>query len=229
MIGIYFLLPTLLAILFSFLIVRAASVALMMTGLEKNKARFQALSAFSGTGFTTKESESIVNHPRRRQIIRWLMITGNAGIATVIVTATSSMATSRGYQLPVNVVILIVGVFLIYKVATYKKFTRRWERFIENKLIKSPVFEEATTEDLLHFLEGYGLVKKIVGPHSSLNGKTLTKSHLREKGAMVLGIEREKTWIPIPKAAEKILIGDRLVVYGPLDVLKKILKEDAAS
>jgi len=87
MIGIYFLLPTLLAILFSFLIVRAASVALMMTGLEKNKARFQALSAFSGTGFTTKESESIVNHPRRRQIIRWLMITGNAGIAMVIAPA----------------------------------------------------------------------------------------------------------------------------------------------
>lgn len=229
MIGIYFLLPTLLAILFSFLIVRAASVALMMTGLEKNKARFQALSAFSGTGFTTKESESIVNHPRRRQIIRWLMITGNAGIATVIVTATSSMATSRGYQLPVTVVILIVGVFLIYKVATYKKFTRRWERFIENKLIKSPVFEEATTEDLLHFLEGYGLVKKIVGPNSSLSGKTLTKSHLREKGAVVLGIEREKTWISVPKAAEKIVIGDRLVVYGPLDALKKILKEDVAS
>jgi len=112
MIGIYFLLPTLLAILFSFLIVRAASVALMMTGLEKNKARFQALSAFSGTGFTTKESESIVNHPRRRQIIRWLMITGNAGIATVIVTATSSMATSRGYQLPVNVV-FIIGAMVI--------------------------------------------------------------------------------------------------------------------
>lgn len=229
MVGMYFLLPTLLAILFSFLVVRAASVALMMTGMEKNKARFQALSAFSGTGFTTKESESIINHPRRRQIIRYLMIMGNAGIVTVIVTATSSMATSRGYQLPINIVILIAGVFLIYKVATYKKFTRRWEKFIENKLIKSPVFEEATTEDLLHFLEGYGLVKKIVGPNSSLNGKTLTKSHLREKGAVVLGIEREKTWIPVPKAAEKIVIGDRLVVYGPLDVLKKILKENAAS
>ena len=113
MVSMYFLLPTLLAILFSFLVVRAASVALMMTGLEKNKARFQALSAFSGTGFTTKESESIINHPRRRQIIRYLMITGNAGIVTVIVTATSSMATSRGYQLPINIVILIVGVFLI--------------------------------------------------------------------------------------------------------------------
>jgi hypothetical protein len=229
MIGIYFLLPTLLAILFSFLIVRAASVALMMTGMEKKKARFQALSAFSGTGFTTKESESVINHPRRRQIIRWLMITGNAGIVTVIVAATSSMATSRGYQLPLNFIILLIGVFLIYKVATYKKFTRKWEKFIENKLIKSPVFEEATTEDLLHFLEGHGLVKKIIGPHSSLIGRTLTKSHLREKGAVVLGIEREKSWIPVPKASEKIVMGDRLVVYGPLDALKKILKDDSVS
>ncbi len=223
--GLYFLFPTLLAILFSFLIVRAASVALMMTGMEKKKARFQALSAFSGTGFTTKETESVVNHPQRRKIITWLIIVGNAGIVAVIVTATSSMATSRGYQLPINVVILAVGIFLIYKVATYKKFTRFWEKFIENKLIKSPVFEEATTEDLLHFLEGYGLVKKIVGVKSGLIGKTLARSHLREKGAVVLGIEREKSWIPVPKASEVIKRGDRLVVYGPLDALKDILKQ----
>lgn len=223
--GMYFLFPTLLAILFSFLVVRGAAVALMMTGMEKKKARFQALSAFSGTGFTTKEAEFVVNHPQRRKIITWLIIFGNAGIVTVIVAATSTMATSRGYQLPINIVILAVGLFLIYKIATYKKFTRYWEKFIENKLIKSPVFEEATTEDLLHFLEGYGLVKKIVGEKSGLISKTLAKSHLREKGAVVLGIEREKTWIPVPKANEVIKRGDRLVVYGPLNVLRNILKQ----
>jgi hypothetical protein len=223
--GMYFLFPTLLAILFSFLVVRGAAVALMMTGMEKKKARFQALSAFSGTGFTTKEAEFVVNHPQRRKIITWLIIFGNAGIVTVIVAATSTMATSRGYQLPINIVILAVGLFLIYKIATYKKFTRYWEKFIENKLIKSPVFEEATTEDLLHFLEGYGLVKKIVGEKSGLISKTLAKSHLREKGAVVLGIEREKTWIPVPKANEVIKRGDRLVVYGPLNALRNILKQ----
>jgi len=223
--GMYFLFPTLLAILFSFLVVRGAAVALMMTGMEKKKARFQALSAFSGTGFTTKEAEFVVNHPQRRKIVTWLIIFGNAGIVTVIVAATSSMATSRGYQLPINIVILAVGIFLIYKIATYKKFTRYWEKFIENKLIKSPVFEEATTEDLLHFLEGYGLVKKIVGEKSGLISKTLAKSHLREKGAVVLGIEREKSWIPVPKANEVIKRGDRLVVYGPLNALRDILKQ----
>jgi len=160
--SLYFLFPTLLAILISFLFVRAATIALMMTGLDKNKARFQALSAFTGTGFTTKEAESVVNHPQRRKIMRWLMIMGNAGIVTVIITATSSLATSQGYLLPLNILILIVGILLIYKLAKYRGFTRKWEHFIEKKLIKSPVFEESATEDLLHFLEGYGLVKKIV-------------------------------------------------------------------
>jgi len=144
----------LLAILISFLFVRGASIALMMTGLDKNKARFQALSSFTGTGFTTKESESIVNHPQRRKIVRWLMIMGNAGIVTVIVTGTSSMVTSEAYQLPMNILILIVGILLIYKLAKFRGFTRKWEHFIEKKLIKSPAFEESAIEDLLHFLKG---------------------------------------------------------------------------
>ncbi|MGB2764165.1 MAG: TrkA C-terminal domain-containing protein [Candidatus Aminicenantaceae bacterium] len=196
-----------------------------MTGLDKNKARFQALSAFTGTGFTTKEAESVVNHPQRRKIMRWLMIMGNAGVVTVIVTATSSMSTSQGYLLPLNILILIVGILLIYKLAKYRGFTRKWEHFIEKKLIKSPVFEESATEDLLHFLEGYGLVKKIVLEESPLHGKSLVESKLNEKGILVLGIERDKKWIPTPKAAEIIKSGDNLVIYGPLEVLKSKLED----
>jgi len=226
--SLYFLFPTLLAILISFLFVRAAGIALMMTGLEKKKARFQALSAFSGTGFTTKEAELVINHPVRRKIVTWLMIMGNAGVATVIVTATSSLATSRGYQLPINIIVLAVGIFLIYKIATYKKFTRKWENFIEKKLIKSPTFEEAATEDLLHFLEGYGLVKKIIGENSLLIDNSLSKCGLSEKGLLVLGIERGKNWIPTPKANEKLKQGDSLIIYGPLNVLKDLLKEAQA-
>jgi len=224
--SLYFLFPALLAILISFLFVRGAGIALMMTGLEKRKARFQALSAFSGTGFTTKETELVINHPVRRKIVTWLMIMGNAGIVTVIVTATSSLATSRGYQLPINVLILVVGIFLIYKIATYRKFTRRWENFIEKKLVKSPAFEEAATEDLLHFLEGYGLIKKIISEDSLLIGCSLSECKLNERGLLVLGIERGKNWIPTPKAKEKIEEGDSIIVYGPLDILKNLLKEE---
>jgi len=136
--SLYFLFPTLIVVFISFLFVRAAGIALMMTGLEKKKARFQALSAFSGTGFTTREAELVINHPVRRKIVTWLMIMGNAGIVTVIVTATSSLVTSRGYQLPINLLILAVGIYLIYKLATHRRFLKKWENFIERKLINHP-------------------------------------------------------------------------------------------
>lgn len=220
--GLYFLLPTLLAIFFSFLVVRAAAIALMMTGMEKKKARFQALSAFSGTGFTTKEAELVIHHPARRKIVTWLMILGNAGFVAVIITATTSLATSRGYNLPISVFILIVGIFVIYKFATHKKFIKKWEGFIEKKLIKSPIFEESTTEDLLHFLEGYGVIKKFIDDSSALIGTNLADVNLPTKGVLILGIERRNTWIPIPKASEKIEKDDKLIVYGPHKVLKKI-------
>lgn len=224
--GVYFLLPTLLVIFISFLVVRAAAIALMMTGLPEKKARFQALSAFTGTGFTTKEAESVVNHPVRRRIISWFMVLGNAGIVTVIIAATSTLVTSKGLQLPLNVLFLILGVYLIYRIGPHKGFIRRWERFVEDKLVKSPTFEEGATEDLLHLIEGCGLVRAIMTEDSPLIGHTLLEAKLTEKELMVLGIEREKTWIPIPKPNETIEEGDRLVLYGPLNVLKVLLREE---
>lgn len=51
------------------------------------------------------------------------------------------------------------------------------------------------------------------------------ESKLNEKGILVLGIERDKKWIPTPKATEIIKSGDNLVIYGPLEVLKSKLED----
>lgn len=68
---------------FSVAIVRVASVAMRLTGLPENVARFQCLSALTGTGFTTGESEMIVNFPVRRKILVALMVVGNLGIVSI--------------------------------------------------------------------------------------------------------------------------------------------------
>ena len=70
----------------SFFVVRLAAVALRLTGLPEQNARFQAMSALTGTGYTTTEAEMIVNYPIRRKIITWLMIFGNLGIVSVLST-----------------------------------------------------------------------------------------------------------------------------------------------
>lgn len=222
--GIYFLLPTLLVILISFLIVRATAIALMMTGMDSKRALFQALSAFSGTGFTTKEAEFVMNHQTRRRIITWLMILGNAGIVTVIVTMTSSFVTSRGYFLSINILILFLGIYLIYKLVTRKGFIRKWESFIENKLVESSSFEEGATKDLLHLIEGYGLVRVITTKNNPLISSSISSNKFTERDVLVLGIERENKWIPIPKGKERIKENDRLIVYGPFESLKTIFK-----
>jgi len=225
MTGLYFVVPTLVVVFVSFLIVRAASIILMMTGLDQRKARFQALSAFTGTGFTTKEAESVVNHPRRRTVVTWLMILGNAGIVTIIVTASTSLAASRGFQIPINFALIVLGIYLIYKLATRKGLMRRWERFIEAKLAKSTMLEEVGAEDLLHLVEGYGLVRAYAEKDSDLAGRQLSKSELGRRSVLVLGIERGREWISIPRAEEEVRAGDRIVVYGPLEELDALFRK----
>jgi len=225
MTGIYFLVPTLFVIFISFLVVRAAAIALMMTGLDYKRAVFQALSAFTGTGFTTREAETVINHPLRRKIISWLMILGNAGIVTVIISATSSLVTSKGYNLPISVFLLLIGIVVIYKIGTSKGFITRWERFIGKKFVKLPAFEEGAVEDLLHLLEGYGLVRSTVKKDSPMDGISLSECKICKEGILVLGIERGRNWVPIPQSNETVKEGDRLVVYGHLDTLKTLFSE----
>ncbi len=73
-----------LVVSLSALITKIATIALVHTGLSTQSARFQARSAYTGAGFTTSESEKIMNHPVRRRIIFTLMLVGNARIVTVM-------------------------------------------------------------------------------------------------------------------------------------------------
>ena len=223
--GLYLLLSTLLVIVLSFLVVRAAAIALRMTGMEEQRARFQALSAFTGTGFTTREAEIVVNNPLRRRIVTWLMILGNAGIVTVIVGATSSVVTSQGYHLPISIAILIVAILGFWRLARHGGLTRRWERFIENRLLKSRAFQDYMIEDLFLVKEEFGLMRVIATQSSALPGRPLSVAISPGKDFLVLGIERGRNWIRFPKSSTVIEEGDRIIVYSHSPTLHKMFRK----
>lgn len=212
--SIYFLLPTLLAILISLLIIRAGAIALMLTGLPIEAAKFQSLSAFTGTGFTTREAENVVNHPTRRKIAGWLMILGNAGIVTVIITATSSFVSSRGLEIPLNIVLLAAGISLIYVLMTRTGLLGRWEQIVTKRLESSAAFEPAEVESILHLSEGYGLHRILIQKGSALEGKTVHEAGLDDTNFIVLGVERGSSWISAPFKNFALEHQDKLVVYG---------------
>jgi len=222
--GLYLLIPTLVVVAVSYLIVRAAAIALMMTGMEQQRARFQALSAFSGTGFTTREAEFVVNHPQRRRIMIWLMILGNAGIVTVIVSATSSIVTSEGFHLPITIAVLIVGVFVIYKLISRQSFMKQWEGFIQKRLLKLQLFKQVPMEDLFIIKDDHGIMRVIADKNSPLLDDSFLKSKLKLKSTLVVGIERSNRWISLPADDIKIAEGDRVILYGQLNILHKMFK-----
>lgn len=222
--GLYLLIPTMFVIIASVLIVRAGAIALKMTGLDDKTANFQALSAFTRAGFTTRESEMVVGHPQRRSIISWLIILGNAGIVAVIVTATSSLATSPNYKMAIVIAVFLLSLYLIYRLAKHTGLTRRWERFVENRLMSGRFLPAVPlVEHLLRFIDGYGVARVyVIEKYSQASGSLEAK--LAADGFIILGIERQGQWISNPSAQESIKQGDYLVLYGVLNEVEKVFQ-----
>jgi Trk-type K+ transport system membrane component len=228
--GAYLLIPTFVVIIVSIMVVRAGAIALRMTGLDEKTARFQALSAFSRAGFTTRESESVVGHPQRRTIITWLIVLGNAGIVAVIVTGTSSLATSKDYRLAIYFAVLVIGVYIVYRLAKHTGFARRWENLVENRLLRGKFFTSIPpVEHLLHLAGGYGIAQATITEESPLAGSSFRDIGVTTVDFTVLGIERRGQWISSPSLDESISEGDALVLYGRLDEIEQILGRKRAA
>lgn len=100
----------------SVFIIRLATVSLRLTGLSHQVAKFQALSAFSGSGFTSLETEQVVNYPVRRKIITYLMVVGNLGLVAMLSTVVVGFVNTEGDALSIfhHLVWLIGGLLLIW-------------------------------------------------------------------------------------------------------------------
>ncbi len=118
MVGIIGIIALLTVLGLSLFITRLAAVALTMTGLSGQAASFQARSAFTGTGFTTSESENVVSHPVRRRIIMLLMIVRSAGLVTVIISIILSfMGSGTPGQRLIRLAWLVGGVTVLLTIA----------------------------------------------------------------------------------------------------------------
>ncbi|MBL7156786.1 MAG: hypothetical protein ISS92_01350 [Candidatus Omnitrophica bacterium] len=221
--NLIFALPVILIIAISVFVVKIATVALRMTGLDEKKAHFQALSAFTGTGFTTQDSELVLQNDIRRKIIIFLMILGNAGFITVITTVVISFGRSNIMPLLANVGIVLLLIFILFKILTHKGVTKFLNDKIESGLEKRPPFQKRPVEEVLRIAKDYGIAEVSIKGNCQDLGKTLSDSSFRENDILVLAIERKNSVIPAPKANDQILQNDTLICYGKLSNIEKII------
>ena len=217
--------PLVFIIIIFFFIVRVATVVLKLTGLDDNTAHFQAVSAFTGTGFTTREAELVLSDPVRRKTIIILMILGKVGIVSVIAGLFLSFGKNGIFSDLGKALILIIVILILYKLTTLKGFSRAINHFIESRIVARGLVKQKTLEELFSLPRGYGIAKLIITKESKRNGLTLNEAGFISKNILVLCIERKSNIIPFPHANDRIKEGDSLLCYGLIDNIKPHAKK----
>jgi len=231
----------LVTVIISFIIVRIGAIAFQLTGLDWSLAKFQALSCFSGTGFTTKEAELITTHAQRRKIASILMILGNAGLVTLIATLANSLNPNvilpeinipfLNLVLPVrfvpiaNFLIIIFLIFIGYKFFSNTKISNKLTGFLRKRLIKTSAIKPVTFAELVSTTGGYDVSSIDVEQNNLLVGKNLKESNFKANKINVLVIERDSESIVNPPDETKIKLGDKIIFFGRRENIREVLKK----
>ena len=213
----------LITIFVSFIVVRIGGFALQLTGIEPDVARFQALSAFSGTGFTTREAERVVGHKTRRRIVTILIILGNAGTVTVIATLVASFTQVEGYMwFFIQLAIIVAGIFGLYKLIIRSSIGQRFIDWLQRPFVNRILRGAPAIEEVFHMEKDWAINLVLIEKNSRSIGMSV--ADITAEGDIdMLGIDRAGTYLTRPDSEEKIMQGDRLLVYGNRKSVKRVL------
>jgi|FLOH01.1.fsa_nt_gi K+/H+ antiporter YhaU regulatory subunit KhtT len=216
----------------SLLIVRIGAIALAMTGLSPQIARFQARSAYFGVGFTTVESEKILSNPVRREIALALMLFGNAGFISVVGSLVLALLNTPDEglfsQTWFRVTFIAAGVCLLYVISYSRWIDRQISTVVQWALRRWTKLEAQDYSEMLHLAHHYSVAEFPIQEGDWLANRTLMDLRLGDEGVMILGIERaEGGYIGAPKGSVVVRPGDDLIVYGKEEMLKSLERRRA--
>lgn len=221
----------LLIALTSLIVTRIATVALTLTGLSRETARFQARSALSGAGYTTSESESIVNHPVRRRIVMTLMFMGSVGLVSLMATLSAAIINSEGaVGISLSGGVLIAGLIGIYYLASSKWFDKALTPIMRRALRRFTDIEVRDYAALLQIAGDYAVMELLVEESDWLAEKSLKELRLPDEGVLVLGIQRRgEAYVGAPEGDTIVHANETLVLYGTRQRLAELDSRDSVT
>ena len=191
-----------------------------LMGLPAERARFQVISLLTGTGFTTRESETIMNSRHRRRLARVTMLFGyvfNITIVTAFINVFISMKLAQvathvlGFLIPLGT---IAALFILVRVPK----VHAWEDNLLRRLADH-VFNQKETFNAAMLIDNISnkSIAQVTLRHipDQYRGQTLAETRLRaETGILVMLVERNGG-APEAAGADTVFeIGDKLTVFG---------------
>jgi amino acid transporter len=205
------------------------SLALEATGMERSRARFQAISALTGTGFTTREAENIVGHPRRRLIISWMMFLGSVGIILFLLLLFILIVVGAKPAKPTSPYILILAALpaVAMLVLFWLGVVDKLGTLIVNRLKRSKYFKpELSNTEIIYQAGEHSLARLTVGKAAPEVGSKISDTILAKADVRVVAIERGDKVLFNPEPKEIVQAGDHLIYIGKSEEVKKVTEMD---
>jgi hypothetical protein len=194
-----------------FLVLEIAVTLLIISGLDKEVARFQAVSMLTATGFTTKESELIARHPIRRKIAIFLILFGVFSLAVMI----ASISTILTKDLRIVQLIIITCLFgIVLFVVKTKSFNSKMSGEFHHKLKKEYELHELPFQEILYLNEGDLFTSVKIDEESPYVNRKVEEVFIADKDILLLFVRRGEEKIRRERMKLVIQAKDELYVYG---------------
>ncbi len=202
------------------------------TGLNKDKARFQTLSLLTTSGFTTTESEDVLNSPKRRRIAMFAMFFGymfSVVIASAIINLSRGFVGNTKITNLVNTAIIAIAIIVIFYITRSKRVTNGLNKIIKKRIVKYIAVKQHVNP--LYVLDTHGKFVicevTITNVPEDLKGKTLIQAEVRQKyDISVLTIKHGNEIKTIDANKDILSKGDKIIVFGDMSKIKTLFHSD---
>ena len=210
------------------IIIEIFTMLCRMTGISKEKSRFQVISLITGTGFTTTESDLMLLTKKRRMITQRIMFFSyifNISIISIFINIFISFMDTNLQEIKTGLIFTawnIVLIIFMRKSSGFKKIIDKIVMYVLEKDEKEP-------NNYISIYDTYG--EKVIAevelnnPRKDIKQKNIEESMLKQKyGIQVLVIKRKSEIISDIKLDTQILDNDTLIVFGKTKDIKRAFR-----
>ena len=215
-------------------VIEVFSVAFKLTGMATSKIRFQVASLFTGTGYTTAESELIAKDEKRRKIARACIYTGHVFsvafmglIINVVISLSLTIRTERTTPTFTEWYFIILYITLVFfitmLVLKIPAVNIRFQRLLETIAINTSRKNKKTNIVNVIDIQGKHAIAEVILNivPDAMNEEPLCKMGLTSKYSIhVLTIRRDSRIMEVTKDT-MFRKGDVITMYGPINDIKE--------
>jgi hypothetical protein len=203
------------------------TIIFRLTGLTNDKARFQVISLFTNSGFTTQEAELIVSSKVRRRIANITMLSGfvlNVTVISILVNVFITLGSAQSSDV-LKFFLFIGGFFaLVYILKKLKVFDKLFRNLVE-RLTNRVIY--GSGNNIIEILDHVGKNSiaqvKVYNLPEPLEDKTLEKSDVRQNYSInFLAIIRGGETNANVTKDDVILKNDTVIVFGKPQNIKRL-------